>query len=345
MELQELYTLLCQGHVQAQGVMDTLPIPIIVLDDECRVRAVNPAFLASFGVARHDAEGHSFFALGNGQWDIPELRRLVTEVLHKAAAVIDFEVTHDFPGIGPRTMLVGARRLAAPGRHGKEILVTLEDVTARHRSDAAKDLLLGETRHRMGNLLGVVRALASQTRTAGRSGEEYRDDLLGRLEAVAHAQEASLTGGDAMDLGDVLVQRLAALGAGRIRLEGGPPVRLAGAQMLPLSLILHELATNSLKYGAFSSRLGEVRVGWEVLADGVGPRLRLTWQESGGPRVRPPRRRGFGMRLIEASATATLQGEAALDFETGGLRATLTIPLQQAPIPAPAHERQGAEPA
>lgn len=195
MALQELYTLLCQGHVQAQAVVDTLPIPVIVLDREFRVGAANPAFLATFRVTREATQGHSLFDLGNGQWNLPELRRLLTEVIPNAAAVHDFKVTHDFPGIGPRTMLVSARRMEAKGRHAGEILVRFEDMTERGRADAAKELLLGEARHRMRNLLGIIRALASQTRAAGRSGEEYRDALMGRLDAVAHAQEASLTDG------------------------------------------------------------------------------------------------------------------------------------------------------
>jgi two-component sensor histidine kinase len=342
MELQEIYTLLCAGHIQAQGVVDTLPVPIVVVDHEYRVIVANPAFLAAFAVARAETEGHFLFSLGNGQWDIPELRRLLTEVIPQSAAVIDFRVTHDFPSIGPRAILVGARRLAAPGRHGEAILITFEDVTERGRADAAKDILLGETRHRMRNLMGVVRALAGQTRAAGRSGEEYRDALLGRLDAVSRAQEVSLTGRDATDLADFLARTLEPMGAERVCIEGGPPVRLAAAQVLPFSLILHELATNSLKYGAFSEPLGEVCIAWEVLADGAEPRLRLTWRERGGPRVRPPRQRGFGTRLIETSASATLRGGVELDYDPHGLRVTLTVPLRQA---AAARETQGATPA
>ena len=327
-ELPDLYTMLCDGHVQARGVMDTLPVPVIVLDAEFRVIAANPAFLATFAVNAAATHGEPFFTLGHGQWDIPELRRLLTEVIPKATAVLDFEVSRDFPGIGPRTMLVSARRMAAPGRHGREILVTFEDVTQRNRADAEKDLLLGEMRHRMRNLMGIIRALASQTRTAGRSADEYRDALLGRLDAIAQAQEALLGGTEEPDLADFLTRMLAPLAAGRARLDAGPPLRLTPAQVLPFSLILHELATNSLKYGALSAPSGAVRIGWEVLADGAGPMLRLTWRESGGPRIRPPRKQGFGTQMIRLSAAATLQGEATLDFDPEGLVATLTVPLR-----------------
>lgn len=329
-ELPELYTMLCDGHVQAQGVMDTLHVPVVILDAGFHVTATNPAFLAAFGVTAGETHGRPLFALGNGQWDIPELRRLLIEVIPNATAVLDFRVSHDFLGIGPRTMLVGARRMEAPGRHGREILVTFEDVTERGRADAAKDLLLGEMRHRMRNLMGIIRALASQTRSAGRSAEEYRDALLGRLDAVTLAQEASLAAGEETELAGFITRTLEALGGGRLRLEEGPPARLSAAQVLPFSLILHELATNSLKHGALSAPAGEVRIAWEILADGSGPMLRLIWRETGGPRVRPPRKPGFGTQLISHSAANSLRGKAEFDYAPEGLTVTLTLTL---PLP------------
>ncbi|WP_431302649.1 PAS domain-containing protein [Sediminicoccus sp. BL-A-41-H5] len=334
-ELQDLYTMLCDGHVQAQGVMDTLPIPVVVLDIDFQVTVVNPAFLKVFGVTAAETLGQPLFALGNGQWDIPELRHLLTEVIPRATAVLDFSVSHDFPGIGPRTILVGARRMEAPGRHGREILLTFEDVTERGRADAARELLLGEMRHRQRNLMGIIRALVAQPRVAGRSAAEYRDALLGRLGSVARAQEASLTAGEEMGLAAFITGTLEPMADGRIRLEAGPVLRLAGTQLLPLGLILHELATNSLKYGALSAPRGEVRVAWELLPDGAAPLLRLTWREAGGPRIRPPRQHGFGTQLIEMCATVSLQGSAELDYAPEGLIVTLTLPLRPALSAAP----------
>ena len=204
MTLDDLYRILRSAHVQAQGIVDTLDIPLLVLDQGLCVTAANPAFLDAFAVDRDDTIGQTLFALGNGQWDIPELRTLLAEVVPKAAAVIDYQVTHDFPSIGRRTMLVGARRMAPPGGHGKDMLVTFEDVTESDRKNAERDVLLSETRHRMRNLLAVVRALAGQTRTEGRTGEEYRDALLGPLGALVRAQDTVLTVGSEADLADLL---------------------------------------------------------------------------------------------------------------------------------------------
>jgi PAS domain S-box-containing protein len=329
MTLEDLYRMLRSGHVQAQGVVDTLDLPLIVLDHDLRIAAANPAFLDVFGVERDDTIGQNLFELGHGQWDIPELRMLIAEVVPKSAAVIDYRVTHDFRGIGRRTFLFSARRLAPPGGHGKDILVTFEDVTERNRADEEKDVLLAETRHRMRNQLAVVRALARQTRAAGRTGEEYRDAFLGRLEALARAQDVSLAGGPATDLAEVVSRALEPIAAGRLRVEPGPTVRLARAQVLPLGLILHELATNALKHGALSAPGGAVRVTWDTPAGADGAKLLLLdWHEEGGPPVAPPGRRGFGTRLIEFSAGTDLGGGAELHFEPGGLHARISVPLR-----------------
>ncbi|WP_371878063.1 PAS domain-containing protein [Shinella zoogloeoides] len=100
MMLEDLYRLLKAGHVQAQGVVDTMSQAVVVLDRNLCVTTANNAFIKTFRVDRDDIIGTNFFELGNGQWDIPELRHLIAAVIPKAAAVVGFEVTHDFPAIG-----------------------------------------------------------------------------------------------------------------------------------------------------------------------------------------------------------------------------------------------------
>ena len=102
----------------------------------------------------------------------------------------------------------------------------------------------------------------------------------------------------------------------------GPPVRLSPRMALSLSMALHELATNAVKYGALSSLSGQVRIAWSVTppaAPGGHPRLSLTWTETGGPPVAAPTRRGFGSRLIERGLASELAGEAHIAFEPGGV--------------------------
>jgi len=193
--LEDLYRLLRSGHVQAQGVVDTMSQPIVVLDQRFYVTTANNAFVKTFQVERDDLLGKSLFDLGDGQWDIPELRDLIADIIPRAAAVIGYEVKHDFPGIGQRAFLVDARRLVHPDDNSTNILVLFDDVTERQRHDAEMDFLLSETRHRMKNLSAVVRALALQTEVEGKTAAECRLTFLGRLEVTLRAQEIAARAG------------------------------------------------------------------------------------------------------------------------------------------------------
>jgi two-component sensor histidine kinase len=104
-------------------------------------------------------------------------------------------------------------------------------------------------------------------------------------------------------------------------------VALATTQVLPLGLILHELATNAVKHGALSVPDGHVRVGWVLEDADDGRRLRLRWEERGGPRVTPPATRGFGTRLIEFAAARDLGGRGELTFAPEGLGGEIVVPL------------------
>jgi transcriptional regulator with PAS, ATPase and Fis domain len=184
MNLEDLYRLLRSGHVQAQAIVDTLDSPLIVLDAGLNVVSANRAFFSTFKVSRDETVGRPLLALGVGQWDLPGLRTLLIEVIPNAAAVIGYEVTHDFPGIGERTMLLTARRLVHPDDISTTMLLAFQDVTEARHVTMEADILLAETRHRMKNLLATMRAIATQTSSAGRTADEYKAAFLGRFQAV-----------------------------------------------------------------------------------------------------------------------------------------------------------------
>ncbi len=328
MNLEDLYRLLRSEHVQAQGIVDTLNEPLLVLDQSGCVLTANRGFYETFRVSRDDTVGHSLFALGNGQWDIAELRRLIGEIIPRSTAVVGYEVTADFPAIGARTMLVSARRLVHPDNNSTSILILFEDVTDRRHSEALKDILLAETRHRMKNLLGIIRSLANQTDVEGRSAKEYRDAFVGRLQTVTEAETLALAGGAEPDLGTLVERSLQAAGPERYRLVAGPAVRLSTRQVVPMSLILHELVTNAWKYGAFSSSGGLVHLAWRTSEEQGKTVLHIDWREENGPPVSPPTRSGYGSRLIELSAVQGLRGTVELKYEPTGLRVHLTAPVE-----------------
>jgi nitrogen-specific signal transduction histidine kinase len=190
--MDDLYRLLRTGHAQSQGIVDTLTDPMLLLDERLRVEMASRAFLETFNVDRDETIGQSFLALGNGQWDIAELRILLEQVIPRSTVVIDYEVTHDFPALGRRTMTVSARKLIRDAGASHSMLLVIVDATDRLRREAAQEMLLGEVRHRMKNMMAVVQALARRTQAEGRTGSEFRDDFLGRFVALAEAEDIAV---------------------------------------------------------------------------------------------------------------------------------------------------------
>ena len=242
--------------------------------------------------------------------------------------------------------LVGRGRLLcdAAGRPERMMGINL-DITARKQAEEQQALLAREVDHRAKNALAVVQSLVRLTR-ADRP-EEFARALEGRIAALARAHtllaaERWRGGG----LRALLEEELAPyLPTGQVVLHG-PAVTLKVDAVQPLSLCLHELATNAAKYGAFSTPGGRVEIAWGL----EGEALRLVWSETGGPRLaNPPSRTGFGSRLLDATARGQLGGEVGLEWRPTGLVCRLKIAadrLQEvaaaatgsvgAPLPAPA---------
>jgi two-component sensor histidine kinase len=326
MTLEDLYRLLRSGHVQAQGIVDTLDEPLLVLDEHLCIQGVNPAYLRTFRIGRDEVLNQNFIKLTEERWRTEELRGLLLDIIPRSKAVVDYEVDLDVPGLGPRTMALSARRLVHPDHGSTNILLMFEDITEARRTAAQKDILLAESQHRMKNLLAIMRALITQTKTTARSAEDYRDALLAHFAALADAQELIVAQTGPVTLKDLL-GRSTALFSQQTLMAPGPEVPLTHAQVLPLSFVFHELATNAAKYGSLSAPEGTVEIAWEVVNRDGQSLLSLDWVETGGPPVTPPTRSGFGSRLITFSITNDLGGTVEQRFETGGLRAKIDVPL------------------
>jgi PAS domain S-box-containing protein len=119
----------------AQNIVDTVREPLLILDTTLRVQSANRAFYQAFHVSPKETEGRLIYELGNGQWDIPDLRTLLEDIVPKSSVFDDFELEHTFPVIGRRVMLLNARKLQA-GHHGELLVLAMEDVTERRRSEA-----------------------------------------------------------------------------------------------------------------------------------------------------------------------------------------------------------------
>lgn len=198
----------------------------------------------------------------------------------------------------------------------------MRDQTERRRAEQRQKLLLGELTHRVKNTLAVVQSLAELTLRSTPDPTAFATAFRARIGALARAHDlltrevwskASITGVTDVALGAWMTE-------GRIACAG-PEIWLTPQQALTLSLALHELATNAVKYGALSVPQGRIDLAWHLRDE-----VRLLWREMGGPPVRQPERSGFGTRILTRALAQDLRGEVRLLFAPEGLRLELVFP-------------------
>ncbi|MCP3395514.1 PAS domain S-box protein [Bradyrhizobium sp. CCGB12] len=203
-----------------------------------------------------------------------------------------------------------------------------QDTTERRRAEEQQGILLAELQHRVRNVLAMVRSIIFKGNAA--SVKEFRRDLVGRITAMARTQ-ALLTrrAGDGVDLealiSDELLTHVTAVD--RITVSG-PAVTLPAKAAEVLTLAIHELATNALKYGALGQAEGRLHVSWWRTRESDKEWLHLVWQEQGvsAPAAGEPRA-GFGTELITKRVPYELRGRGSVDFQAGGIRCTIAFPL------------------
>jgi len=315
----------------AEAIITTVRHPVMVLDGDLRVQSINPAFCDAFNCAADVSKGSLLNELDHGAWDIPELRRLLREVLSEARSFDGFKIEHVFPQRGRRHMLLNARKLANRGDRTELILLAIEDVTERHDADAIRQTLIGELSHRVKNMLAMVQSIGSQTFRQSRSLEEFKLAFDGRLTSLARVHDLLvIENWSGADLNQLVRRTMAPYGReDRIKAEG-PSLSMAPEAGVAMAMVLNELATNALKYGALSNESGRLEVIWKLENRPDGPWVHLLWNEAGGPPTTPPARRGFGSTLIERSIIHQLGGTAELSFKAEGLRCDIAFPWVQA---------------
>ena len=213
-----------------------------------------------------------------------------------------------------------------------------EEVT-RKRDEAERETLVAELDHRVKNVLAAVQSLAAQSARKASSLEGFLKTFAGRLKSMASAHQLlTATRWRGAGMQNIAAAELGGLAPGQTRWQG-PDLLLTPRAANAMSLALHELATNAVKFGALSTELGRVDVAWRATADGG---LELLWTESRGPEVAPPTRRGFGSTLLDKVTGRELGGEARIEHRRDGVRATLVAgataladPSASSPAPTP----------
>ena len=301
-------------------------------DDRCRALAGLPA---------DKAVTHKVY-MANIHPDDRERVQALTEAALDPAGSGAYRA--EYRVVGP---VDGAERwISAAGRarfhEGRAVFLagTARDVTVRKRAEEQARLLAGEMQHRVKNTLAMVQAIVRQTLRTAATPADAQAAIEPRLAALGRAH-ARLTGGgwEGSDIREAAISALEPYddGSGRLRLSG-PPVRLPPQVAMSLALMLNELATNAVKYGALSTAEGGVDLSWSA-EPSPEPRqssnLHLVWREHGGPPVDEPAGRGFGSKLIERGLASAIGGVATLTFAREGVicRVQGTLAALHAPKP------------
>lgn len=263
----------------------------------------------------------------------PEDRARIEAHFLESVAGNDEEYQAEYRIIRPSdgaTRWISALARIERDEHGKAIRLigAHRDVTERKEAEAEQRLLMQELAHRVKNSMAMIRAIASQTLRNAPSLAAADEAFGARLTALSQAHDLLVSGTAASAAIADVVASIAAIHGSPDRLRAsGPPIALGSKASLALTLVLHELSTNAVKYGALSNETGHVALSWRVEERDDAQWLRLCWQESGGPPVAPPSRRGFGSRLIERSLSVP-GSQTTSDFAPEGLVFTLEAPLE-----------------
>ena len=230
---------------------------------------------------------------------------------------------------------VGRGEVVAPiDSHIREV-----DMVARALSTASFDrsqaedrihLVLRELAHRTKNLLAVIQAMIHQAARGSGVSPEFQRGMNERIAALGRSIDLlTAKQWSGAPIARVVETHVSTFLGSREQLETrGDNFLLKPDAVQTLGLVLHELATNAVKYGALSVPRGHILVDWQVsLASDGEPGLRISWQESGGPAVAPPEAKGFGSKIVEGHAAASFNGRVTVDYRDGGLLWVLEAPL------------------
>jgi PAS domain S-box-containing protein len=217
------------------------------------------------------------------------------------------------------------RKTVSQAAYG-DVLAVVEDITSRRRADEQRTLLINELNHRVKNTLATVQAIASQTFSGAKADPVAKEAFEARLIALSNAHSVlTEQSWEAAEMHQIVEQAMLPHADKQRFGIDGPPIRLKPRAAVAIAMGIHELATNAAKYGALTNGTGHVSIRWDVEDSS---RLSLRWQESGGPAVKTPERRGFGSRLIERNLSHDLDGAAKIDYLADGVVCVITGNLQ-----------------
>ena len=324
----------------AQAIVDTVREPLLVLDKELRVIAASRSFYETFQAERSETQGQLLYTLGDGQWDIPALRSLLAKIVPEETVLEGFEVEHEFPKIGRRTMLLNARTVISQANAHTALLLAIEDITERRATErelqhllSQKELLLEEMQHRIANSLQIIASILLLKARSVQSEETrgHLQDAHKRVMSVAALQKNLQASGhgEAIAVGPYLSKLCGTLAQSMIgetrpvaletKVSGGTVV---SSEAVSLGLIVIESVINALKHAFPSDKTdGRIVVAYETSA----PDWTLSIADNG---VGKPHegaadaKSGLGTSIVQALANEL---DAKVEFTSDQYGTTVSI--------------------
>ena len=344
-------TALRQSEEKYAALFAASPAPFLILKPDSprfTIAEVNDAYLAATMRTRGDLVGHGMFDVFPDNPDDPaangvsnlraSFERALVSRRFELMDVQKYDISRPDGTFEERWWKPANAPVVDVDGKVVAIIHHVADVTTEHRaveslqaSERRAQTLLAELQHRVRNILAMIRSIARRTGETAETPEDYVQHLEGRITAMARTQAMLTSDVDAeVDLQDMVLEELVMQAAqpGQYSVSG-PDVSLPGKAAEVLGLAVHELATNSTKYGALSTEKGHIDVRWALLEGDEVPQLSLVWTETGLNLTARPKRVGFGTELVTERVPYELNGTGTLDFRPTGLVATIEFPLEK----------------
>jgi PAS domain S-box-containing protein len=287
------------------------------VDREWRIRRFNSEAARHFGREPRDVVGRSLWEVFPGARETP-LGQLFLDTMARREPIKSETQSVVISGSWLAYRLFPL---------GDGMGVVFRDVTARKRAEQQRDLLIKELHHRVNNTLATVQAIAAQTFRNSSVDAAARKTFEARLLNLSNSHTAlTHESWDSVELRELIMATLRPHNVpnGERFSLSGPDMRAQPKCAVALSMAIHELSTNAIKYGALSVDGGRVAIDWNV----AGERFGMRWQEEGGPPVSAPTRKGFGSIMIERVLAEQLGGGVVIRYDAGGIVCIIDAPLQ-----------------
>jgi two-component sensor histidine kinase len=338
--LRQQFAAISDAWALAQGIVDTVREPVLVLDKDLRVITASRSFYSGFRVAPDDTQGRLLYALGDGQWDIPKLRVLLEKIIPEKGVMEGYEVEHEFPSLGRRIMCLNARQLFYEDGTNTTILLGIEDITDRRNLEREKDellqqkeVLLEELQHRVANSLQIIASILLMKARTVRSEETrlHLQDAHKRVMSIAAVQkQLHASGGNgSIEIGPYLARLCQTLATSMIGDSRPISLKVIGEgglatsrQAESLGLIVTELVMNALKHAFPDEKVeGQITVAYDV--EGTNWQLSVSDNGIGRPHgVIAQGKPGLGTGIVKALSQ---QLEAQLTIVAGPVGTIVSI--------------------